>query len=201
MPCTIELFLVTVVFVIDLAYAAFRPPPGESISPQKAEIRWATVLLRRLCAHLGGLRLSRGCLGSRHQLVVLGRKRKVSRRPRSSATSSRLIRTGCFPRSWPRSCSWRPRRSGTRGWRGPQASGAGRSRHHARRHRALLRRVHGLGDRDVRHPGLVPLRAGWRERDRHGRHDDRAGRDWCADPGGSRCCRSSGAASARPLVS
>ncbi len=41
MPCTIELFLVTVVFVVDLAYAAFRPPPGESISPQKAEIRWA----------------------------------------------------------------------------------------------------------------------------------------------------------------
>jgi len=41
MPCTIELFLVTIVFVIDLAYAAFRPPPGESISPQKAEIRWA----------------------------------------------------------------------------------------------------------------------------------------------------------------
>lgn len=41
MPCTIELFLVTVVFVVDLAYAAFRPPPGESVSPQKAEIRWA----------------------------------------------------------------------------------------------------------------------------------------------------------------
>lgn len=41
MPCTIELFLVTVVFVLDLAYAAFRPPKGESISPQKAEIRWA----------------------------------------------------------------------------------------------------------------------------------------------------------------
>src|ERR1039458_8408131 len=41
MPCTIELFLVTVVFVVDLAYAAFCPPPGESVSPQKAEIRWA----------------------------------------------------------------------------------------------------------------------------------------------------------------
>jgi len=41
MPCTIELFFVTVLFVVDLAYAAFRPPPGESISPQKAEIRWA----------------------------------------------------------------------------------------------------------------------------------------------------------------
>lgn len=41
MPCTLELFFVTVLFVLDLAYAAFRPPQGESISPQKAEIRWA----------------------------------------------------------------------------------------------------------------------------------------------------------------
>jgi len=41
MPCTLELFAITVIFVLDLAYGAFRPPLGESVSPQKAEIRWA----------------------------------------------------------------------------------------------------------------------------------------------------------------
>ncbi len=41
MPCTMELFAVTVIFVLDLAYGAFRPPAGESVSAQKAEIRWA----------------------------------------------------------------------------------------------------------------------------------------------------------------
>jgi hypothetical protein len=41
MPCTIELFAVTFVFVVDLAYAAFRPPQGERMSPRKAEIHWA----------------------------------------------------------------------------------------------------------------------------------------------------------------
>ena len=41
MPCTLELFAVTILFVLDLAYGAFRPPAGESISTQKAEIRWA----------------------------------------------------------------------------------------------------------------------------------------------------------------
>ncbi len=41
MPCTLELFAVTVVFVLDLAYAAFRPPAGETITARKAEIHWA----------------------------------------------------------------------------------------------------------------------------------------------------------------
>lgn len=41
MPCTIELFVVTAIFVVDLAYAAFIPPGGERMSPRKAEIHWA----------------------------------------------------------------------------------------------------------------------------------------------------------------
>ena len=41
MPCTLELFAVTIIFVLDLAYGAFKPPAGENVSPQKAEIRWA----------------------------------------------------------------------------------------------------------------------------------------------------------------
>ena len=41
MPCTIELFAVTAVFVADLAYAAFIPPRGEKMPGQKAEIHWA----------------------------------------------------------------------------------------------------------------------------------------------------------------
>ncbi len=41
MPCTIELFAVTLVFVADLAYAAFVPPNGEKMPGQKAEIHWA----------------------------------------------------------------------------------------------------------------------------------------------------------------
>lgn len=41
MPCTLELFAVTVTFVLDLAYAAFRPPAGETITARKAEIHWA----------------------------------------------------------------------------------------------------------------------------------------------------------------
>ena len=41
MPLTIELFAVTVLFVGDLAFAAFWPPSGEKMPPQKAEIHWA----------------------------------------------------------------------------------------------------------------------------------------------------------------
>ena len=41
MPLTIELFAVTVLFVGDLAFAAFWPPSGERMAPQKAEIHWA----------------------------------------------------------------------------------------------------------------------------------------------------------------
>ena len=41
MPCTLELFAITVVFVADLAYASFVPPKDVDVSPQMAEIRWA----------------------------------------------------------------------------------------------------------------------------------------------------------------
>ena len=41
MPCTLELFAITAVFVADLAYSAFVPPKDVEVSPQMAEIRWA----------------------------------------------------------------------------------------------------------------------------------------------------------------
>ncbi len=40
MPATLELFAVTVLFVIDLAWSALIPPRGARMSPQKAEITW-----------------------------------------------------------------------------------------------------------------------------------------------------------------
>src|ERR1039458_1079160 len=40
MPATIELVAVTLLFVLDLAYAALIPPQGQALSPQKAEITW-----------------------------------------------------------------------------------------------------------------------------------------------------------------
>lgn len=41
MPCTVELFAVTAIFVGDLAWSAFWPPSGEKMHGQKAEIHWA----------------------------------------------------------------------------------------------------------------------------------------------------------------
>ena len=41
LPCTVELFLVTLIFVVDLAVVAIRPPRGERMVPRKAEIHWA----------------------------------------------------------------------------------------------------------------------------------------------------------------
>ena len=40
MPATLELFGVTVLFVVDLAWCALVPPKGEAMTPQKAEITW-----------------------------------------------------------------------------------------------------------------------------------------------------------------
>ena len=40
LPATLELTAATLLFVIDLAYAALVPPRGQPVSPQKAEITW-----------------------------------------------------------------------------------------------------------------------------------------------------------------
>jgi hypothetical protein len=40
LPATLELVAVTLLFVVDLAYAALIPPQGQALSPQKAEITW-----------------------------------------------------------------------------------------------------------------------------------------------------------------
>jgi hypothetical protein len=40
LPATLELVAVTLLFVVDLAYAALIPPQEQALSPQKAEITW-----------------------------------------------------------------------------------------------------------------------------------------------------------------
>ncbi len=168
LPATLELTAATLLFVIDLAYAALVPPRGQPVPPQKAEITWVffftgvsviTWVVFGLAAAASQVGISWSFwAGAQHEFDLHSHRQHCH-----------------LPFPWDAALvHGRNSDPGGRGIRlfevdgRAQAGRPDRRRYHARRHRSLLWHLHHLRNRHLFHSRLVPFRSRRRQRDRHG---------------------------------